>query len=48
MNVCNSKNYYYRENQKNIPIKEHVAKEFLKFRGWYVWEETSSMCIIAK
>jgi len=43
-----SKAYYYREGGKSVPIKEHVAKEFLEFRGWYVWLETPAICIIAK
>jgi len=48
MNFTESKAYYYREGGKSVHIKEHVAKEFLEHRGWYVWEETSTICIIAK
>ena len=42
------KTYYYRERGDNIPIQSNVANELLAFRGWWVYEETETLCIITK
>lgn len=42
------KHYYIREHARNKPITQDVGENLLAHRGYRVFEETETICIISK